>query len=215
VFLALALLAIAGLVLGDRIISERTGPRRVALRRLRSGPTTAAAGAPLRVIGTVTAVPHPLRAPLSHRSCALYCAWVDVSVRQTITVPGGPFGATRPHGTQRFTALESRVTEFLLSTEVGVVRVIGDRADLAFAIPPVRRWPKDRADAFTYQWRTLSARPARRLRELAIVPGDKISVYGVLSEEPLTHRDERSYREASVGMCLRGSPEAPLTIGPA
>jgi hypothetical protein len=224
VLIELALLAMAGLVVGDSLRSRAASPRQVARRRLRRGPASAPVGGPVRVTGTVTSVPAPLRAPLSDRSCALYCAWVDVTVRHATTAPGTPlglgalgrsFGHRKLEGTHGFTAFECRVTEFVLSTDEGTVRVIGDRAELAFAIPRARRWPKEREDAFTYQWRVGAARRTRRLRELAIVPGDRISVYGVLSEEPLTNLDERSYREASVGRCLRGSAEVPLTIGPA
>lgn len=207
--LVFALTVVAALVVGDRVRAYRSREHRVAARRLRAASARGAAGDAVCVTGWIEDVPAPLRAPLSGGACAAYSASARLSYQNpTVAVVSG------------LTVSEQRATEFFLKTAEGRVRVRGERVELAFPTRRLRWVREERRQAFAYPWR-LSAEKVPRLsnlREKTLRLGDKISVYGLVSEEPAGSAlgaSPATYREAPLERCLSGSIDHPLTLGPA
>ena len=180
--------------------------RRAARKRLAKARAVLEDGALVTLSGVVRVVAgRSLVAPLSARPCVLHEVIAEIVTHRRIKSPRSPFNIH---------AREMVAFELVLDDGTAVL-VDGEDADLALEPSVLIPRPLDREGEF------LEARGLERalvrytsFEEIAIAPGDRVAVYGMLLSDADPH-GERDYREGSRRYRLVGQPEHPLTIGPA
>jgi hypothetical protein len=206
-WVALLGVIVAGLLVG--------GPKRRARRALRRLPLTpiadAAAGAWVRVGGTVEVLGAPLRAPLSGRACAYY----EVRVEQKISAGRSTRWITR--------AAEADGREFAVRDAGGRAIVRLREAELALVDDIDRRsglWREPTPDLEAF----LAARgiagkgrwsnPTLRYREAVLEPGEVVGIAGLASREPAptADGDGGGYRDAPTVLVLASTKGRPLIV---
>lgn len=175
-------------------------PRYQMRRRLAAGSSALEDLAIATIEGTVQLAEAQLVAPRSGRTCVLYLAHGQL--------PSGAPGDPPSY------SYEQRAVAFELVTTNGVVLVDAEAAELELAARSLipRNLERERAFLIAH------GHPAQDLRgsafqELAITPGERLRIRGMVQIERARPTGELGYREAAPRIRLVTPPDGRLTIG--
>lgn len=172
--------------------------------RMDAAPTELRDGDAVTLTGVVIAGDQVLEAPLSGTTCVFWSVEARVIERQQRKVKV----------TDAFHA--SALARFVLETSHGKISVEGEAAETELAPRAVipRRIEQERAFLRRYGRDPYFARTSG-FDEIAVAPGERISVYGVVIIERALVEGEAGYRDEGVTIRLVDHPAHRLTLGKA
>ncbi len=175
--------------------------RRSVNRRLRAGSREVTHGAMVTVVGKICETDQLVEAPLSGKKGVLVVTTAELPELDA---------DNRPLQLSRTTTVPFSID----TANAGIVLVEATHADIALKGTAPKPRNAEREAAFVVaQGRGASVAPVAIYRELVLVPGMRIAVYGAALVEADVHA-ERGYRDGvPVRTRIVGSPDQRLAIG--